>query len=132
MPNLNIRVPKKLLTDFETACESNYTNKSEVLRRAMVEYVRKNKKEATSMRVVNSETLGRQFNLDQLEQDHGTLADGKYYLTQDAYVETKETYAAVAIDESGSAYWITWEITNPDAQDESDKCDWDNFIAKPY
>lgn len=43
--NLNIRVPKQLLADFDKACQDNYTNKSEVLRRAMLEYVRGNKKE---------------------------------------------------------------------------------------
>ena len=40
--NLNIRVPKQLMVDFEQACEANYTNKSEVLRRAMLDYVRQN------------------------------------------------------------------------------------------
>lgn len=40
--NLNIRVPKQLMADFDKACEANYTNKSEVLRRAMLDYVRQN------------------------------------------------------------------------------------------
>ena len=39
-----IRVPEQLLKDFDRACEANYTTKSEVLRRAMLEYVRENKK----------------------------------------------------------------------------------------
>ena len=43
--NLNIRVPKQLLADFDKACQDNYTNKSEVLRRAMLDYVRQNQKE---------------------------------------------------------------------------------------
>lgn len=37
-----IRVPEKLLQDFERVCEANYTNKSEVLRRAMLDYVKEN------------------------------------------------------------------------------------------
>lgn len=37
-----IRVPEQLLKDFDKACEANYTNKSEVLRRAMLDYVREN------------------------------------------------------------------------------------------
>ena len=37
-----IRVPEQLLKDFDRACEANYTNKSEVLRRAMLDYVRQN------------------------------------------------------------------------------------------
>lgn len=40
--NLNIRVPKRLMADFEAACQDNYTNKSEVLRRAMLDYVKEN------------------------------------------------------------------------------------------
>jgi len=47
--NLNIRVPKRLMVDFERACQNNYTNKSEVLRRAMLDYVRENQKEASKM-----------------------------------------------------------------------------------
>jgi len=39
-----IRVPEQLLKDFDAACEANYTTKSEVLRRAMVDYVRQNQK----------------------------------------------------------------------------------------
>ena len=39
-----IRVPDQLLKDFNRACEVNYTSKSEVLRRAMVDYVRENQK----------------------------------------------------------------------------------------
>ena len=44
-----IRVPEQLLKDFDRACEANYTNKSEVLRRAMLNYVRENQKEAKDM-----------------------------------------------------------------------------------
>ena len=40
-----IRVPEQLLKDFDRACEANYTTKSEVLRRAMLDYVRQNQKE---------------------------------------------------------------------------------------
>lgn len=50
--NLNIRVPKRLMADFEAACQDNYTNKSEVLRRAMIEYVRQNQKEVRGMKKV--------------------------------------------------------------------------------
>ena len=37
-----IRVPERLLKDFDRACKANYTSKSEVLRRAMLDYVRQN------------------------------------------------------------------------------------------
>jgi len=39
-----IRVPEQLLKDFDRACEANYTNKSEVLRRAMLNYVKRKPK----------------------------------------------------------------------------------------
>lgn len=38
-----IRVPEQLLKEFDRACKANYTTKSEVLRRAMLEYVRETK-----------------------------------------------------------------------------------------
>jgi len=47
-----IRVPEQLLKDFDAACEANYTTKSEVLRRAMIEYVRQNQKEVRGMKKV--------------------------------------------------------------------------------
>jgi len=45
-----IRVPEQLLKEFDRACKANYTTKSEVLRRAMLEYVRENKEERWSTR----------------------------------------------------------------------------------
>ena len=42
--NLNIRVPKQLMADFNKACAANYTTKSEVIRQAMLAYVRENQK----------------------------------------------------------------------------------------
>ena len=44
-----IRVPEQLLKDFDRACEANYTTKSEVLRQAMLNYVRENQKEEEKM-----------------------------------------------------------------------------------
>ena len=45
-----IRVPEQLLEEFDRACKANYTTKSEVLRRAMIEYVRQNQKEVRGMK----------------------------------------------------------------------------------
>jgi len=59
-----IRVPEQLLKDFDAACEANYTTKSEVLRRAMLEYVRGNKKEDIRMK---------------LERINGTLVPVRYH-----------------------------------------------------
>ena len=47
-----IRVPEQLLKEFDRACKANYTTKSEVLRRAMIEYVRQNQKEVRGMKKV--------------------------------------------------------------------------------
>lgn len=47
-----IRVPEQLLKEFDRACKANYTTKSEVLRRAMIEYVRQNQKEVRKMKKV--------------------------------------------------------------------------------
>ena len=44
-----IRVPERLLKDFDRACDAHYTTRSEVLRRAMIEYVRQNEKEVREM-----------------------------------------------------------------------------------
>ena len=39
-----VKVPKRLLEDFDRACEANYRTRSEILRRAMLKYVKKTKK----------------------------------------------------------------------------------------
>ena len=57
---LEIRVQAELLEKFEKACEANYTNKSEVLRRAMLDYVRKNQKEEEKMKKIANATMHNQ------------------------------------------------------------------------
>ena len=52
-----IRVPEQLLKDFDATCEANYTTKSEVLRRAMLDYVRQNQKEATGLTALRKLTI---------------------------------------------------------------------------
>ena len=52
-----IRVPEQLLKDFDAACEANYTTKSEVLRRAMLDYVRENQKEASGLTALRKLTI---------------------------------------------------------------------------
>ena len=47
-----IRVPERLLKDFDRACEVHYTSKSEELRRAMLDYVRENQKEVSMMKQI--------------------------------------------------------------------------------
>jgi hypothetical protein len=58
-------------------------------------------------------------------------------LTQEAYAcggsiraggnsvhELAEWYEAAAEDADGNEYRVIWEISNPDAEDEGDACDW--------
>lgn len=74
-----------------------------------------------------------------LTQDNGTIICEceRYILTQLPYVTgTDEApyYTAMAIKDSDTAnqdkevpaYRITWDITNADAEDESEACDWDS------
>lgn len=69
--NLNVRVPEQLLSDFDKACEANYTNKSEVLRRAMLDYVRKNQKEEKRTKLTYQEMVERAG--EQVAADLGDL-----------------------------------------------------------
>ena len=39
-----VKVPEQLLKDFDEACEANHRTRSEILRRAMLKYVRETKK----------------------------------------------------------------------------------------
>jgi len=36
-------------------------------------------------------------------------------------------YAQDAIDEYGNEYLITWDVINPQAAQDEDACDWDNY-----
>jgi hypothetical protein len=39
-------------------------------------------------------------------------------------------YEAMATDDEGNFYKIRWEIINPQAEDESESCDWDTFTIE--
>ena len=76
--------------------------------------------------------------MDQMEEKFGSVEfeGGKYILIQDVYLDGRTMddaeYFADAIkagddpDEDGYVpiYRVKWEIINPDAEDEGDKCDW--------
>ena len=48
------------------------------------------------------------------------------------YVIQGETYyRAFGYDSIGNGYYFWWEIINPEAEDESDACDWNNFTLQP-
>jgi hypothetical protein len=63
----------------------------------------------------------------------------KITITQDAYInggsvraggnspyELTAWYEAEAEDADGNEYRVIWTIDNPDAEDQSDACDWEN------
>ena len=74
-------------------------------------------------------------NVMEMKKDYGYVefAGEEYVLIQDAYLDDTE-YVADAIkaddkpDEDGyvTVYKVEWEIIYPDAEDEGDRCDWDN------
>ena len=36
-------------------------------------------------------------------------------------------YKSMAEDEEGNEYIVRWDIINPDCEDESDACDWQDY-----
>lgn len=75
------------------------------------EEVIKDLKEAT-MIIHNNILLGL------LEEAYLTDNTGEYF------------YQAEAIDKYRNEYLITWEITNPEAQEEENACDWKNYTVE--
>jgi hypothetical protein len=74
-----------------------------------------------------------------IEQDHGTVQYKGLTLTitQVAYIDRefatgieRDVYRAHAVDADGADYKVTWEITNPDADDTSDACDWTVYTVR--
>ena len=80
-----IRVPEQLLKDFDRACEANYTTKSEVLRRAMLDYVRQNQKEEEEMttKMTWTEIMDKARHL---ARNAGTFTDDPEEKADDVYL----------------------------------------------
>ena len=55
-------------------------------------------------------------------------------LTQEGYMDYRcekgDYYVALAIDKDGNDYEIIWQITNPDAENEEDACDWNIYTVE--
>jgi hypothetical protein len=82
---------------------------------------------------------------DGLVKQYGTYTkDGvDYAITQNPYISycagystpymvNGETYyVAHGYDRDGNDVRLIWEITNPNTEDESDACDWDEFVVEP-
>lgn len=49
-----------------------------------------------------------------------------------AYIVNGENYFfAHGFDRQGNAVRLIWEITSPEAEEESEACDWDDFTVEP-
>jgi hypothetical protein len=88
-----IRVPDQLLKDFDRACEVNYTSKSEVLRRAMLDYVRENEG--------GSEMKTKKYGNVALREFVGTLENGdgwrRPYIPQQAASALRNALAKAGV-----------------------------------
>jgi hypothetical protein len=71
--------------------------------------------EVVEMEKVYSENLGREFNLNELENNGTVEHEGEtLYLIQQAYVENHGSgvaYFANAVDKTGKAYSVQWDTT---------------------
>ena len=66
-----------------------------------------------------------------------------YTITQNPYVDHvagsttpyvvsgENYYFAHGFDRQGNPVRLIWEIVNPEAEDESDACDWEDFTVEP-
>lgn len=65
--------------------------------------------------------------------DYGTVefCDEELEIIQSPYasdiIGEENFYTAEAQCVNGRLYKVLWEITNPDCEDESDACDWNNY-----
>lgn len=93
---VEIRVQAGLLERFEEACKANYTTRSEILRQAMLDYVRQNSKEANDVRRVEKVQWddGVEKRLKELGWDHTKLYDE---------ARKRATYSGIFTDDSTEA-----------------------------
>lgn len=59
----------------------------------------------------------------------------EYTLQQDAYIDgvagDTPVYKAMALDDEGNEYEVTWEVVDhwEELEDESEMCDWENPVS---
>ena len=78
---LEVRVQAELLEQFDRACEENFTTRSEVLRQAMVSYVRQNQKGEAKMTWTEIMDKARHLALNS-----GTFTDDPEEKADDVYL----------------------------------------------
>lgn len=80
---LEVRVQAELLEQFDRACGANFTTRSEVLRQAMVNYVRQNQKEEVKMTWAEIMDKAREVAHSGTFTDDPEKVDGTVYLVKD-------------------------------------------------
>lgn len=88
---------------------------------------------------VNCVELGKEFDLEVLAKDSNNSVNDinfegkKLYLIQDSYFDNDNFGDACAfanaIDAEGNLYKVKWDVTNVDAEDGSDACDWEVYTV---
>ena len=80
-------------------------------------------------------TVYRSKKQKEKQMENTVTKNGKTYsLKKDAYISDRvgmlDYYMASAIDEDDNECTIFWPIIDSECEDESDTCDWDNFVVK--
>ncbi len=81
--HMNFRVPKQLKANFERACEANYTNQTEVLRRAMLDYMRENQREENEVKMTYEQMVSE---ARKRALQSGTFTDDSEEKADDVYL----------------------------------------------
>lgn len=89
------------------------------------------------MSKIYCEDLEKEFDTEKSVKTFGKFEynNKPLYQIQDAYPDgtiENAIYKADAIDENGNLYLIIWEVINPEAEDGSEACDWDNYNVEEY
>jgi hypothetical protein len=76
--------------------------------------------------------------MDNNNNNHGTVRhnDQTLDLLQDPYRDHRfyndcdlDGYFASAVDDQDNEYLVFWEIANDQAEDESEACDWTDYVV---
>lgn len=80
--------------------------------------------------------LEKEFDLEKLEKEQGTYKyeGNTLWLIQEAYPSDlyglENNYTALAIDNEGNMYRITWDIIDFETEDGTETCTWNEYSVK--
>jgi hypothetical protein len=87
---------------------------------------------------ITSKYLKQEFDSEELAKKFGTVKfeENTLYLTQKAYTQGGASYKALAIDDQGNDYTVTWITTEEwnsrkdyQRKDASKACDWQKYTV---